>query len=92
MALGMILSMLRGIGPGDAPANTADILRFALAEPLHPLTLLYGGLFLLMLTPILRVGAALTGFAEERDRAFVLVSAIVLLLLLGEVFYSLFVR
>jgi len=92
LALGILLSLLRGNGPGNAPATPAGILQFALAHPLHPWTFLYGGLLLLMFTPILRVVAALTGFAGERDRWFVLVSSIVLLLLLGEVSYALFLR
>jgi len=53
---------------------------------------LYGGLIVLMFTPIFRVVTALIGFAEERDRPFVLVSTIVLLLLLCEVGYSLFLK
>jgi uncharacterized membrane protein len=92
MSLGLILALIRGVG--DAPTRTAiaDILRFALAKPLHPLTLIYSGLLVLMFTPILRVVAALIGFAEERDRRFVLVSTTVLLLLLCEVGYTVFVK
>lgn len=94
MALGLVLALIRGMGPGDAPAGPTigTIVRFAFAEPLHPLTFLYGGILVLMFTPVLRVVTALIGFAEERDRRFVLVSSTVLLLLLCEVVYSLFLK
>ncbi len=94
MSLGLVLALARGMGPGDAPAGPTigTIVRFAVAEPLHPLTFLYGGILVLMFTPVLRVITALIGFAEERDRRFVLVSGTVLLLLLCEVAYSLFLK
>ncbi len=94
MAIGLVLALVRGMGPGDVLAGPTigTIIRFALAEPLHPLTFLYGGILVLMFTPVLRVVTALIGFAEERDRGFVLVSAIVFLLLLCEVVYSLFLK
>ncbi len=94
MALGLVLALVRGMGPGDVPAGPTigTIVRFAVAEPLHPLSFLYGGILVLMFTPVLRVIAALIGFAEERDRRFVLVSGTVLLLLLCEVAYSLFLK
>ncbi len=92
MAAGLILTLAGGLRPEEAPASAkiGDILRFALEKPAHPLTLLYGGILVLMCTPILRVIAALIGFAEERDRRYVLVSATVLFLLLCEVAYSAF--
>ncbi len=90
MALGLVLALTQGIGPGDAPAapTIGTIIGFAVDEPLHPLTFLYGGILVLMFTPVLRVVTALIGFAEERDRGFVLVSGTVLLLLLCEIAYS----
>ena len=50
--------------------------------------LIFAGLVALMLTPFFRVATALVGFWMEKDRRFVLTSAIVLLLLLGELIYS----
>lgn len=40
------------------------------------------GILLLIATPILRVAVALVGFALERDRAYVIITAIVLAILL----------
>lgn len=57
-----------------------------------PVTLMYTGLVLLMLTPILRVITAVFGFAVEHDWRFVLVSSIVLLLLIGEIVYSIIIK
>jgi uncharacterized membrane protein len=57
-----------------------------------PVTLMYLGLVLLMLTPILRVIIAVFGFAVEHDRRFVFVSFIVLLMLMGEIVYSVFIK
>lgn len=94
MAVGLVIALLRGLRPEEAPATTGigDILRFALSDPVHPLTLLYGGILVLMCTPVIRVIAALIGFAEEGDRRFVAVSAIVLFLLLCEVAYSMLLK
>lgn len=94
MTLGLFLALTQGVTPGEAPSGTTigDILRFAVTDPFHPLTLLYGGILVLMFTPVLRVVTAMIGFAAERDRRFVVVSATVLLLLLCEVAYSLFLK
>jgi uncharacterized membrane protein len=40
------------------------------------------GLLLLIMTPVLRVALSILGFALERDRAFVVITTVVLLLLL----------
>ncbi len=40
------------------------------------------GLLLLIATPVVRVGLALTGFALERDRTYIIVTALVLAILL----------
>jgi uncharacterized membrane protein len=94
MALGLLLALLQGVGVGASEGNTtiSQILRFAIADPVHPLTILYAGLLVLMFTPILRVIAALVGFAEEGDRRFVAVSAVVFVLLLCEIGYSFFLK
>jgi uncharacterized membrane protein len=41
------------------------------------------GLYLLILTPVMRVGVSIIAFAHERDRAFVAITAFVFLLLAG---------
>jgi len=57
-----------------------------------PVTLMFAGLIILMFTPMLRVITAIVGFGAERDWRFVFVSSIVLLLLTGEVVYSIFIK
>jgi uncharacterized membrane protein len=52
------------------------------AGTLRPRSIIQMGILLLILTPILRVAMALVGFAMERDRQYVIISAIVLALLL----------
>jgi uncharacterized membrane protein len=57
-----------------------------------PVTLMFAGLVFLMFTPVLRVITAIVGFAVERDWRFVFVSSIVLLLLIGEIIYSVLLK
>ena len=55
-------------------------------------TLMFAGLVLLMCTPILRVITAAVGFAAERDRRFTVVALVVLVMLVGEIIYSLSIQ
>ena len=70
--------------------NMSEFLRAAVQGQL-PLgeTLLYGGIMALIFTPVMRVGAAVVTFMEERDWKFVGVSVAVLTVLLIEVIISL---
>ena len=63
-----------------------------LSGSFDPVTLMLAGLVFLMFTPILRVITAIFGFAMERDWRFVIVSSIVLLLLAGEIMYSIILK
>jgi uncharacterized membrane protein len=63
-----------------------------LSGSFDPVTLLFAGLVFLMFTPILRVITAIVGFGAECDWRFVFVSSIVLLLLAGEIVYSIFIK
>jgi uncharacterized membrane protein len=56
-----------------------------------PVTLMFDGLVFLMFTPILRVITVIFGFGVQCNWRFVFVSSIVLLLLTGEIVYSLFI-
>jgi uncharacterized membrane protein len=58
----------------------------------EPITLMFTGLVMLMFTPVLRVITAVFGFAVERDWHFVVVSSIVLLMLAGEIIYSIYLK
>jgi uncharacterized membrane protein len=74
--------------PTENPAAT-NVLRHLLAGSLEPTTLMFGGLILLMLTPLLRVLTAAAGFIVEKDHKFTLVSLLIFLMLVGELVYSL---
>jgi uncharacterized membrane protein len=63
-----------------------------LSGSFDPVTLMFAGLVFLMFTPILRVITAVVGFGVERDWRFVFVSSVVLLLLAGEIVYSIFIK
>jgi uncharacterized membrane protein len=49
---------------------------------LHPQSIIQFGLLLLIATPVARVVLCVIGFARQRDRLYVLVSSIVLLVLI----------
>jgi uncharacterized membrane protein len=68
------------------------LLMRMLSSSFDPVTLMFAGLVFLMFTPILRVITAVVGFGMERDWRFVFVSTVVLLLLAGEIVYSIFIK
>jgi uncharacterized membrane protein len=67
--------------PGGAVPQTlgqvaAGILRF------HGQSIVAAGLLLLILTPVIRVGVSILAFVAQRDRTYVMITSVVLLLLL----------
>jgi uncharacterized membrane protein len=74
--------------PSENP-SPGDVFRNLLAGSLDPVTLMFAGLLLLMLTPFLRVLTAAVGFAAEKDRRFVVVALVVFAMLVGELVFSL---
>jgi uncharacterized membrane protein len=74
--------------PGENP-TPGDVFRRLFTGSIDPVTLMFAGLILLMLTPFLRVLTAAAGFAAEKDRVFVVVALVVFLMLLGELLFSL---
>jgi uncharacterized membrane protein len=74
--------------PTENPAP-GEVLRRLFSTSVDDVTLMYAGLLLLMLTPVLRVLTSVVGFSVERDRRFVVVSLVVLVMLLAEFFFSL---
>jgi len=67
------------------PQPAADRLIHRIIEgafSLRPDSIIQFGVLLLIATPILRVAVGLVGFALERDRQYVLITAIVLAVLL----------
>jgi uncharacterized membrane protein len=70
----------RLIAPGAALPNTlGEVARGVLAGRGQSVIVL--GLLLLIATPILRVAVSMLGFALQRDRAYTLISAAVLVVL-----------
>jgi len=67
------------VGSPESLTSPAAILRGALA--LDPASLIALGLVVLVLTPVARVAFALLAFAEQRDRLYVILSLIVLVVL-----------
>jgi len=54
---------------------------------LRPQAVIALGLLLLIATPVVRVAVSIVAFAAERDRRFVVITAVVLLILLFSIFY-----
>ena len=83
MAAGLVLAVARGAGLPRAVVPLAE-LPGALAA-LRPAAYLSLGLVVLIGTPFVRVAGSLVVFARERDRRYVLVTAIVLLVMCASV-------
>ena len=74
---GVLSSLLE---PVDTPRRLADV--FAGLLRVHGQSLVMAGLLLLIVTPIARVAFSLSAFALRRDRAFMVITGVVLSLLL----------
>ncbi len=90
LAGGTLLLLARGGAPAalstfprptPPPSDLAAILGGALA--LEPRALTQLGVVLLLLTPVARVALALVDFVRRRDRAYAVLSGLVLVLLVG---------
>lgn len=94
MILGLLLAATIPSSSASAPSDPSlrELASRLLSSSLDPMTLLFAGLVLLMFTPIVRVATAIVAFARERDWRFVAVSAFVLLLLGGEIVYSILLK
>jgi uncharacterized membrane protein YfcA/uncharacterized membrane protein len=55
---------------------------------LRPQAVITLGLLLLIATPVIRVAASILVFAVERDRTFIMITLIVLMILLGSLFFG----
>ena len=65
---------------GDAATGIPGIVSGVLAR--SPRALMQLGILLLIVTPIMRVALSLVAFGRERDRTYIAITALVLLLLL----------
>ena len=94
MAAGLFLGILFPSTVFQFPENPtpANIAARLFSGSFDSSTLIFAGLLFLMCTPIFRVITAIAGFIAERDWRFVFVTCIVLVLLAGEIVYSLFVK
>jgi uncharacterized membrane protein len=75
-----------------ANPSLGNLAKTILSGNINSVILMFVGLVLLMFTPIMRVIAALFGFAAEKDRRFVIVSTTVFVLLICEIIYSLSIK
>ena len=91
MVAGLLIAWLSAgsLRMPDENPHPAEVLRNLLSGSFDPLTLIFAGLLLLMLTPFLRVLTAAIGFAAEKDTRFVFVALVVFSMLLGELLLSL---
>jgi uncharacterized membrane protein len=91
MIIGLVLAWLSGNSLGMPKENPtpSEVFHGLLSGSFDPVTLIFAGLLLLMLTPFVRVLTAAVGFAAERDRTFVIVALVVFIMLLGELVFSL---
>ncbi len=91
MIAGLLLAWFStgSIQPPSENPSPSEVLRNLFAGSFDPVTLIFAGLLLLMLTPFIRVLTAAVGFAAEKDKPFVAVAMVVFTMLLGELVFSL---
>ena len=86
IALGVILYYVRYFADGEhtaAPAipHTLGAVASGLGT-LDPVSVIAVGLLVLLATPVVRVAVSIVAFALERDRTYVIITSLVLLILL----------
>jgi uncharacterized membrane protein len=81
--LGLVLYFATGTSgyeDGVYPVNPADILSGLSA--LRPYAVMMTGILLLILTPVLRVAASVFVFFLEKDRLYIVITSLVLVILI----------
>jgi uncharacterized membrane protein len=84
---GLILFILTGNSgyPGESfPTSLIEIFKGFLV--FKPYAIILGGLFVLILTPVLRVGVSIITFLKEKDYLYVTITATVFLILIVSFF------
>ncbi|VDG17521.1 DUF1634 domain-containing protein [Lactiplantibacillus mudanjiangensis] len=83
IALGIILMLVQGTGgyPNGVEPNSFQAI-FAGVIALKPYAVMMLGLFLLILTPTLRVVVSIYAFAVEKDHLYVWITTVVLIILI----------
>jgi len=84
MALGVALALFRG-GAGSPTGGFAPGTLLGKVFQFDPLGIAELGILLLLLTPVLRVLAAIVAFGIERDYRYVLISSGVFLVVLASI-------
>ena len=84
-ALSCILSFKSSYAPSQMYPDTLTAV-FSGLIAIKPLAIIQLGVIILLATPVLRVGSSLILFAFEKDRAFVLITLFVLVVLLFSFF------
>jgi uncharacterized membrane protein len=81
--IGLVMYLVTGSGgypDGAFPTDPAAILQGLLA--LRPYAVILLGLFLLILTPIFRVGVSIIVFIREKDKLYVIITSAVFIILI----------
>ncbi|MFD1441171.1 MULTISPECIES: DUF1634 domain-containing protein [Lacticaseibacillus] len=84
IGIGLLMFLIEGTGgypAGAHPSRPAAILQGVIA--LKPYAVLMLGLFLLILTPVLRVVVSIYAFIKEKDRLYTWITTVVLVILIG---------
>ena len=97
LVVGTVVSFLHAGSYGSAGGSAADLHRLITSGATFPRTLswlghgllqcqgqaiIVAGLLLLIATPVIRVLVSIIAFAREKDRAFVVITTVVFLLLM----------
>lgn len=83
MLIGLLMYLITGNSgyAGDIyPTNPLLILSDAVS--LKPYAIIMTGLFILILTPVIRVGVSIIAFLKEKDYTYVAISALVFVILI----------
>lgn len=83
IGLGLVLFLVTGnSGYPDQSFPTDPVTIFQGIGALKPFAIILTGLFILILTPVFRVGVSIIVFIKEKDSVYVKITAIVLAILI----------
>jgi uncharacterized membrane protein len=83
MLLGLVMFLITGnSGYAGNIYPTNPLLIFKGAAALKPYAVILTGLFILILTPVMRVGVSVIAFLKEKDYTYVIITALVFTILI----------
>lgn len=89
MASGLAITAIQhGVAPTTANPTLKELWSELISGSVNGHIVMSSGLVLLMFTPFLRVLTALAGFLAEKDTKFAAIAMLILLMLAGELIYS----